>query len=122
MGVPLIYELYPSKPLESWDKAAELRRKLFWDIWHGKEEGKHDGDPSTGSEEGHLILNEAERGGKQHAHDCRAEQSDGDPCQIPECLRGNPQKQLQTDMTPLAQCQRSTHQRDPQHPGRGQFQ
>ena len=39
-GSPLIYDLYPSKPLESWDKAKELRRKLFWDIWHGKEEGK----------------------------------------------------------------------------------
>jgi hypothetical protein len=36
-GVPLIYDLYPSKPLESWDKARELRRKLFWDIWKGKE-------------------------------------------------------------------------------------
>ncbi len=39
-GVPLIYELYPSKPLESWEKARELRRKLFWDIWKGKEQGK----------------------------------------------------------------------------------
>jgi len=38
--LPLVYELYPSKPLESWDKARDLRRKLFWDIWHGKEEGK----------------------------------------------------------------------------------
>ncbi|MFC1924755.1 2-hydroxyacyl-CoA dehydratase [Chloroflexota bacterium] len=32
--------LYPSKPLESWDKAKELRRKLFWDIWKAHDEGK----------------------------------------------------------------------------------
>ncbi|MFC2018179.1 2-hydroxyacyl-CoA dehydratase [Chloroflexota bacterium] len=39
-GIPLIYDLYPSRPLEGWDKAREMRRKLFWDIWKGKEKGK----------------------------------------------------------------------------------
>ena len=31
---------YPTKPLESWAKTKELRRKLFWDIWNAHEQGK----------------------------------------------------------------------------------
>lgn len=31
---------YPTRPLESWQKAKELRRKLFWNIWKAQEEGK----------------------------------------------------------------------------------
>lgn len=31
---------YPTRPLETWDKAKELRRKLFWNIWNAHDEGK----------------------------------------------------------------------------------